>query len=637
MAAIGEIFIQYASAPSPTLGPKVTDGFSLAGGLKFREHLTTRPSAVWKIMKNKPRGLQLNIDNDLFNITLLAIVWGLMVWMVNPIGEFPLNDDRAYGWVVKNLLETGRFEPSDWTSSNLISQVLFGALFCLTSGFSFTALRFSTVVLGFLGLLGTYGLLREAFARPRISLLGALTVAVNPLYFMLSNSFMNDVPAFTVSILSICFLIRGLKHSSWFSLSVGVLLAFVAILNRQSSLIILPAFSLAYIVKKGVKLHTVVEALTPTILGVAVYIGYAKWLILSGKAPTLYNLQIEQITASLSQGFQHLALTYVTNFVIILIYLGMLLFPFLVVGAYAQYRCLSSRRKRGVLAATFVVAILAALAAKYWRMPLTGNVLVFFGVGPQDPRGYESVLGPNSIALVHRGWQILTATGVVGAALLSQYLLRAMLQVTHKSGLSPDAVFAEEKWLGIFIISIVCLYVAPIGALPTAYWFDRYLIFLLPLLMAVVSGVTAGREKDIGIGAVSLAVGLVLLYGVVTIGGTHDYLAAQRVRWEALNGLMRERHISPSQIDGGFEFNGWYFGNKLEACNPEYGSSGNLRRVTWDDFRCLTDSNKSEFTVSFVPRDGYVIEKWYVFKWWLPWADQNIFILRKRAGTLGAG
>jgi hypothetical protein len=627
--------IQYAVVPSPILGPKVTDSLSLSPALKFRELVTTRPSGIWKIMKNISRGVQLNIDNDWFNITLLAIVWVLMVWMVNPIGDFPLNDDWAFGWAVKNLLETGRFEPSDWTSSNIISQVFFGALFCLVSGFSFTALRLSTVLLGLLGLFGTYGILREV-SRPKVSLLGAFTVGANPLYFSLSNSFMNDVPAFAVCILSIYFLIRGLKHSSWFSLSIGILLAFAAILNRQSSVIILPAFSLAYIVKKGVKFHTVVEALIPTIVGVIVYIG-SKWLIFSEKVPLLYNLQIEQILVSLSQGFLHLALMYVTNFGIMIIYLGMLLFPFLVIGAYAQYRSLSPRQKPGMLAGTFVVAILAALAAKYWRMPLTGNVLVFFGVGPQDPRGYESILGPASIALVHRGWQVLTAAGVVGAALLIQYLLRAVLQVINKSGLNSDGVFSEEKWLGVFIISMVCLYVAPIGALPTAYWFDRYLIFLLPLLIAVVSSVAAGRVKDIAIGAASLAVGLVLLYGLVAIASTHDYLAAQRVRWEALNGLMRERHISPGQIDGGFEFNGWHFGNKLETCNPEYRNGGNLRRVTWDDFRCLTHSNGSEFIASFVPRNGYVIQKWYVFNWWFPWAEQNIFILRKGVASIGGG
>jgi hypothetical protein len=37
--------------------------------------------------------------------------------------------------------------------------MFWGALFCLSTGFSFTAARISTLVLGLLGLVGMYGML----------------------------------------------------------------------------------------------------------------------------------------------------------------------------------------------------------------------------------------------------------------------------------------------------------------------------------------------------------------------------------------------------------------------------------------------------------------------------------------------
>ena len=51
---------------------------------------------------------------------------------------------------------------------------------------------------------------------------------------------------------------------------------------------------------------------------------------------------------------------------------------------------------------------------------------------------------------------------------------------------------------------------------------------------------------------------MVLPSGILTIGATHDYLSWNRVRWQALHNLMQEPQISPNDIDGGFEFNGWY-------------------------------------------------------------------------------
>src|SRR5689334_10088256 len=88
----------------------------------------------------------LQANADLTNICLITILWVFMVILVNPIGDFPLNDDWAYGWTVKTLLETGSFVLSDWTAANLLPQALWGILFCLPFGFSFTALRFSTLI-----------------------------------------------------------------------------------------------------------------------------------------------------------------------------------------------------------------------------------------------------------------------------------------------------------------------------------------------------------------------------------------------------------------------------------------------------------------------------------------------------------
>lgn len=58
-------------------------------------------------------------------------------------------------------MATGRFALTSSASANVIAQAYWGALFCFPVGFSFTALRLSTLVLGGLGILALYLLLRE--------------------------------------------------------------------------------------------------------------------------------------------------------------------------------------------------------------------------------------------------------------------------------------------------------------------------------------------------------------------------------------------------------------------------------------------------------------------------------------------
>src|SRR5712692_3184073 len=64
-------------------------------------------------------------------VITVSCVWLLMVLLVNPAGEFPLNDDWSYSRAVQSLVEHGRLELTGFTSMPLIAQVLWGALFSL--------------------------------------------------------------------------------------------------------------------------------------------------------------------------------------------------------------------------------------------------------------------------------------------------------------------------------------------------------------------------------------------------------------------------------------------------------------------------------------------------------------------------
>ena len=157
--------------------------------------MTERPSEAWYRFAS-PRA------SVAFDLTLIAFLWILAVAVVNPIGNFPLNDDWAWSLSVKRMLETGAFHPIGWTGMTVITHTLWGGLFCTLFGFSFTVLRFSILFLGLAGVLACYWLLREAGAERRFAVAGALTLGFCPAYLAVSNTFMTDVSFASMTTLS---------------------------------------------------------------------------------------------------------------------------------------------------------------------------------------------------------------------------------------------------------------------------------------------------------------------------------------------------------------------------------------------------------------------------------------------------
>src|SRR5438045_5503778 len=98
----------------------------------------------------------LTVRTNVFPLLSVGALWIAMSALVNPIGDFPLYDDWRYAFGVRAILESGRFELPYPGAPNVFLQAYWGALFCLPSGFSFTALRFSTLTLGAVGIMAFY-------------------------------------------------------------------------------------------------------------------------------------------------------------------------------------------------------------------------------------------------------------------------------------------------------------------------------------------------------------------------------------------------------------------------------------------------------------------------------------------------
>ena len=107
---------------------------------------------------------------------IVDCLWILLIWTVpavllHPFQDTPFVDDWIYAWSVQRFLEHGDLRILDYSSNLNLVQILWGALFCLPLGFSFTALRLSTWVSAAACLWGTYLVLRELRISRRDSLI----------------------------------------------------------------------------------------------------------------------------------------------------------------------------------------------------------------------------------------------------------------------------------------------------------------------------------------------------------------------------------------------------------------------------------------------------------------------------------
>jgi hypothetical protein len=101
------------------------------------------------------------------------------------------------------------------------------------------------------------------------------------------------------------------------------------------------------------------------------------------------------------------------------------------------------------------------------------------------------------------------------------------------------------------------------------------------------------------------------LYAVL---GTRDYLAWNRVRWTALNDLLAGRKVTAADVDGGFEFNGWYL------YDPAYQEKPG-KSWYWVD--------RDSYLVAFAEMPGMVTVKEYPYSHWLPPYTGKIVVLKQ--------
>jgi 4-amino-4-deoxy-L-arabinose transferase-like glycosyltransferase len=550
------------------------------------------------------------VNSPLAPYLIIFAIYILSIAIVDPRGEFPLNDDWSYTRSAFRWGQEGRMQVDEWCAMSLIGQAFYGGLLTELFGQSFLVLRLSTLALSCGTAFLLWHILRQTGVRHSTAWVAVLGWVFNPIQYALAHTYMTEVPFLFFVTLGLAFYLAHIQNDKlWFLVGCGAALGYAFLIRQTAVFFIAPVF-LALLAPRyrpgwaDALRRAALFSLT-TLLFVGIYFF---WLMGSG-GPTPATRRKFELLAHI--GFEQL----VGNLFGLLFYTSFMLLPLLSWLLPTLHRLWKeSTGLVRVLSLIFWIVFSAfglcwfylryshsdylMSKAFHARMPFLLNLLYDTGLGPLtlDPTYY----GPPPTPVYPRLWILVTLMVALGLVVLGLLLgLSRIWKRIHQESARSLLFVGALSFLLIVVFEIIFSHVQEGGL------FDRHiLIAVLPLLPvlgilerfgAQVAEVPSPKLR----GATCLSLAALAYFSLTA---THDYLQWNRIRWDFGTKLLAQR-VDPLTVSAGFEFNGWHNYDTFRA-------RGGIGRVYhwWYD--------KRVYLITMEPHPGYdVVEEREYFSW----------------------
>ncbi len=461
------------------------------------------------------KGLCLRIPPWSWAVIVSALAW-LVIIIVIPPGrqDFPLGDDWAFAHGAIWFAHGEGIHYSKWASMPQLGQWLWSWPFLMVIGPSHFALRISVIVLSWLGLASFYDLLRRENVPARLAGFAACVIATNPLFFVSQGTYMTDVPALSFGLVALSCYSRAIDRRNLRWLLGAIITSVAASITRQTML--------AVPVVAGLMLMRIPEIRLKPVWLLSLIVPLA-----AGAGTSLWFAQRADIVP------MHPMLN-----------MGQLLFrPFLAVhlcGLAILPLCLFTwhHESRLLYLTSLLFMLLAASCLYMYGVDMTYGGLFPYCTGMLSPWGTYSeglVAGHRDILLAENVRVLISILGCVGGA----QILTALVE-TVRAGKFPGplVMFAGLQFLFILTMPVIA---------------DRYFEVLLPgALFLVLQRCSPSRLAWLP------GIGMVAMCGLISVALMHDWLSWNTARWELGRQAVATKNIRPSDIEGGFEWDGWY-------------------------------------------------------------------------------
>ncbi|HEV2693797.1 MAG TPA: glycosyltransferase family 39 protein [Verrucomicrobiae bacterium] len=518
-----------------------------------------------------------------------ALAW-LVIFIAIPAGRqnFPLGDDWAFAHGAIWFAHGRGIHYSDWASMPQLGQWLWSCPFLSLTSLSHVALRVSVIVLSWLGLAAFYDLMRQGGISARLAALAACVLALDPVFFVSQGTYMTDVPALSFGLLALNFYARALagKNVRW--LMAALCLAVLAVITRQTMLAVPVAAGLLLLRDREIRWKPVwlLSMMIPSVVCL-----YTAWWF--SRRPDVLPMQpVFSLSEILFRPFLAIHLC------------GLVAFPLCLLVPFPK--------NRNLLTACLLVVLFAAVGVFYFYGGLPYGGLFPYSTGMLSPWGTYSpglVMGQRDILLTQPWRTLFTVLGCLGAAQILAVLVERI---------------RARKFPGILAIFTFLQFLI-ILTLPGMT--DRYLEVLFPGAIFVIATRGAiSRPRWLA------AVAVTGLCGLVSVALLHDWLSWNSARWDLGRQAVAAKAVPPADIEGGFEWNGWY------TC-PEPGSppvATSLGHTNQNDGLLLLPFTRfffpdvnGRFALAFTqPPDSTVVAS-QPYTLWLPPAHKEFLFVQK--------
>ena len=565
------------------------------------------------------------------NLYLIITLFFLAELLINPIGEFPLNDDWAYTKMVHNSIIDKEIHSPQWGGSIFLIQLYIGVLISKIFGFSFTILRIIEILFGIIGIVLIYQILLLVQNSSNLAMVGSILFGMNPVYLSGTNSFHPDVPHIMFMLVSLYFFMKYFFYEKMYFYFTGILFAIIACGIKQTGIAIGFAFSVIYLFNFKINIKNIVTAIFPSFVLIVLILSY-------GYVRNNYNIDLPGVAGYAMMKNIFMDSLFNTDFEDIkriffysintVLSLGFLVFPLTFPVVARVITIINPKRSNiAILALSLIVLTLiiaikvylrgsqGSLGGGIWYMPFVGSTIYDFGVGPIIMTGIEQNEIPGVFKAGIYFWFIVSVIGALG-----------FISFIYLLSMSVGDLFSKNSFRlkNISLPFIFPLLIMFFSLIPYVIVFAsaKYLILYLPfMIISTISSIEYLRKKYnisylFNYKAIFILAIPIIIFGIFA---THDYMSFHRIRWEALNYLTENEKIPVEKIDGGFEFNEWHLSHFYTwKMTDDPNKKGRFWPVVDD-----------EYIVTVTEIEGYEMFKQLKYKRWLPPGKHNINVLRR--------
>jgi len=483
--------------------------------------------------------------------------------------------------------ESGKIRIDTAIAPALVGQILLAYPVIRVFGMNHAFLRLLTCLMAAISLFCIDRILNIAGLSWRRRLLALVVILLNPLFLYFSNTFMTELYGFTPALAAaaVYFECRRRPPSNDFACWLVVaLLSVFAFWTRQFAGVVFPAIFITWLLTSP---SPVKHRWRYAVLGCIVFAvgvtGYFLWVRASGNFGFAFGDPLRRtmhFDARAWKAETGSALVYLTAFFL----------PLLLLGVHGRWRDPASY-VLGALCLGYAVVTrgwfrthgASDLEFGGWThrvFPYITNVIFRTGVGPvtlDDVYHRADMIRPHWEPHI---WVLIEWVLLVGT-LLWGFTLRRIWDVwisRRNETLRYEILLFGLIWSAVSWAITVQAYRLEIF---DRYYFPLILSFSILIALLLPEGKETLERSNRWVSAVSMI--CIAAIGWFSLAGLHDHFRWNDARWKLAHFAFGQG-VSPANLAGGFEINGWENYDNVQA---HHGEMAPNCRVDYDDFFCV--------------------------------------------------